>query len=121
VSLSYKSGAFIQQCFAAHPLCLTVKKLTLPDRLVLACSSCRFHHHVRLRSLSRQSSVARDDREQPERQEPPERHLSRCAEEHPTALRLGGMDVLQERLALRCGQCRCLYTIEAAEFETRTR
>lgn len=35
-----QSGAFAQQCFAAHPLSLNVKALLRPDRVVLTCANC---------------------------------------------------------------------------------
>jgi hypothetical protein len=53
--------------------------------------------------------------------EPAEEYLARCSQEHMAALRVGGMDVVQESLALRCAECRRIYTIGVVEFETRGR
>jgi hypothetical protein len=47
----FKSGAFIQQCFAVHPLCLNLKSLHLPSGLVLRCTSCNMLHRLTLRAL----------------------------------------------------------------------
>jgi hypothetical protein len=115
----YKSGAFVQQCFASHPLCLGVKKLLVPDRLVLTCSSCQFQHHVRFRGMTTQVSLTKGDTEQQGATDPlPVEELARCVSDHAASLRVGGMDVVQESLALRCGNCRRMYVIDAAEFET---
>ena len=41
-----RSGAFLQQCWSVHPLCLMVKRIE-PERIVvLTCSSCRMVHRV---------------------------------------------------------------------------
>jgi hypothetical protein len=122
MSPTYKTGAFVQQCFASHPLCLGVKKLTVPDRLVLTCSSCQFHHQVRFRRMTTQLSLAIGD---PEHQRGPEQlpaeELTRCVCDHAASLRVGGMDVVEESLALRCASCRRVYLIDVAEFETHSR
>jgi hypothetical protein len=115
VSPIYKSGAFAQQCFASHPLCLGLKRLTLPDLIVLTCSSCRFQHHIRIRSMSMQHSMA--GIVEPDPHEPLD-CLERCSHEHLRSLRVVHMDVIGDALALRCTECRRVYTIEVAEFET---
>ncbi len=53
-----RSGAFLQQCWSVHPLCLTVKRVE-PDRIVvLTCSSCRMVHRVTTVAITRQASAA---------------------------------------------------------------
>ena len=48
-----RSGAFLQQCWSVHPLCLTVKRVE-PDRIVvLTCSSCRMVHRVTADAVTR--------------------------------------------------------------------
>ena len=48
-----RSGAFLQQCWSVHPLCLTVKRVE-PERIVvLTCSSCRMVHRVTTDSATR--------------------------------------------------------------------
>ena len=37
---TFKSGAFAQQCFSAHPLSLSFKALMPPDRVVVECINC---------------------------------------------------------------------------------
>jgi hypothetical protein len=41
-----RSGAFLQQCWSVHPLCLTVKRIEADRIVVLTCSSCRMVHRV---------------------------------------------------------------------------
>jgi hypothetical protein len=42
----FQSGAFVQQCFAVHPLCLSLKRIDEQGRLIVACTSCRMMHHM---------------------------------------------------------------------------
>ena len=42
----FQSGAFVQQCFAVHPLCLSLKRLDEQGRLIIACTSCRMMHQM---------------------------------------------------------------------------
>jgi hypothetical protein len=115
----FKSGAFIQQCFASHPLCLTFKKFATPDIIILQCSSCRFRHDVRLRDMtSRRSASVKPPAQQQPAEGPAKHHLSRCAAEHSTALRVSGMDVTEAAMDVRCGECRRVYTVVADSFET---
>ena len=52
-----RSGAFLQQCWSVHPLCLTVKRVE-PERIVvLTCSSCRMVHRVTTGVITRQVST----------------------------------------------------------------
>ena len=52
-----RSGAFLQQCWSVHPLCLTVKRVE-PERIVvLTCSSCRMVHRVTTNAVTRQVST----------------------------------------------------------------
>src|SRR5438128_9308522 len=52
-----RSGAFLQQCWSVHPLCLTVKRVE-PERIVvLTCSSCRMVHRVITGAVTRQASA----------------------------------------------------------------
>ena len=119
----FKSGAFIQQCFAVHPLCLTLKTLHLPNALVLRCTSCNMLHRLTLRALVlRVSAVRVVEGEAAAREErSAATHLEKCATAHPAALGVRAMDVVRETAGLRCGECRKLYELDVTTFETHQR
>ncbi len=119
----FKSGAFIQQCFAVHPLCLNLKSLHLPDSIVLKCTSCNMLHRLTLRALAlRVSAVhAVEDAAKARERRSAAAHLEECAAAHPAALGVRAMDVVQETAGLRCGECRKLYELDVTTFETHQR
>ena len=119
----FKSGAFIQQCFAVHPLCLTLKTLHLPDALVLRCTSCNMLHRLTLRALTLRVAAVRavEDAARAREKQSVAAHLEECAAAHPAALGVREMDVVRETAGLRCGECRKLYEIEISMFETHQR
>ncbi|WP_447973516.1 hypothetical protein [Nitrospira sp. Kam-Ns4a] len=117
----FKSGAFVQQCFSVHPRCLVLKKLALPERLILACTSCNLQHRLTLRALASRSPAAHA----PHEGTPPvaveraaEDWIAHCATAHQTALGVREMDVLRDFVGLRCAECRRLYDLDVAFFET---
>jgi hypothetical protein len=109
----FRSGAFIQQCFSVHPLCLAIKKLALPEQMLISCSSCKLTHRLTLRR-SEPSSRAPAEAKNGE-------WLSGCMEEHPTALGIGTLDVLQDAIGFRCLECRKSVAFEVTLFETHQR
>lgn len=119
----FKSGAFIQQCFAVHPLCLNLKSLHLPNSIVLRCTSCNMLHRLTLRALAlRVSAVRRVEDEAKARDErSADVHLEECAVSHPAALGVRAMDVVRETAGLRCGECRRIYELDVTMFETHQR
>lgn len=118
----FKSGAFIQQCFAVHPLCLNLKSLHLPEGLVLRCTSCNMLHRLTLRTLTlRVSAVQEVEHEVAGGGRGAEAHLAECAAVHPAAIGVRAVDVVQETAGLRCGECRKLYDLEIVSFETHQR
>jgi len=117
----YKSGAFIQQCFAVHPLCLTLKKLDLPTRLILSCSSCNLIHAVAVRTLTlRVSAIPQATDERPHDRSASER-LTDCAADHLVAVSVRALDVVREEAGLRCAECRRMYDLEIGAIETHQR
>jgi hypothetical protein len=119
----FKSGAFIQQCFAVHPLCLNLKSLHLPNSIVLKCTSCNMLHRLTLRAVVLRVSAVHaveDAAEAPE-DRPAAAHLESCAAAHPAALAVRAMDVVRETAGLRCGECRKLYELDVTTFETHQR
>lgn len=118
----YKSGAFIQQCFAVHPLCLNLKSLHLPDGLVLRCTSCNMLHRLTLRALALRVSAVQEVEDEAARSgRRAEAYLAECAAAHPAAIGVRAMDVVRETAGLRCGECRKLYDLDIASFETHQR
>jgi hypothetical protein len=106
-----KSGAFLQQCFSSHPLSLAFKILTVPDRIVLACANCHMRHRFTIRTLT--VRPAQNDPEQAATES-----LARCGQKHPAELRVSGVDVVQDAVKFRCGECHRTYSFDVATFET---
>jgi hypothetical protein len=116
-----RSGAFLQQCWSVHPLCLTVKRMTDEYAVVLSCSSCKSVHYLTTNTvISKEPSVQRLSEEDLLRDEPPgEEFLKTCVAAHPASLSLREMDVFQDLVRLRCADCRRLYDLSVTTFETR--
>lgn len=114
-----RSGAFLQQCWSVHPLCLTVKRVE-PERIVvLTCSSCRMVHRVTTGAIIRQ--VATGDSSSPEldsAQPDGLMALKTCMGAHAPALSVREMDVFQDALWVRCAECRTQYNLTVSQFET---
>ena len=109
---TFKSGAFVQQCFSSHPLSLSFKALTLPDRVIATCTDCRMRHRFTLRALtSLQSPVGNPKREATD-------DLAQCSKTHPAELRFSGVDMVRDSVTVRCGECRRTYNLDVAGFET---
>ena len=109
---TFKSGAFVQQCYSSHPLCLKFKTLNPPDRLVVTCTNCDMRHRLIIGTLTtRAADESHLDNEGTS-------HMSQCATDHPAELRVSGVDVLADAVRLRCGECQRTYNIAVAAFET---
>jgi len=109
---TFKSGAFVQQCYSSHPLCLKFKTLNPPDRLVVICTSCDMRHRLIIGTLTtRAADESNKDNEATS-------HMSQCATDHPAELRVSAVDVLADAVRLRCGECQRTYNIAVAAFET---
>ena len=114
-----RSGAFLQQCWSVHPLCLTVKRVE-PERIVVVtCSSCRMVHRVTTDTITRQASAA--DSSLPDAGSA---HadglvaLKACLGTHAPALSVRDMDVFQDAVWVRCAECRAQYDLTVSQFET---
>jgi hypothetical protein len=115
-----RGGAFLQQCWSVHPLCLTVKRVE-PERIVvLTCSSCRMVHRVTTDAITRQASVAESALSEAG---PAEQDglaaLKTCMGTHMSALSVREMDVFQDALWVRCAECRAQYDLTVSQFETQ--
>lgn len=109
---TFKSGAFAQQCFSAHPLSLSFKSFTPPDRVVVECTNCHMRHRFTARALTTRAAGAGG----PEREAMDA--LGTCAAAHPRELRVSAVDVTGDAVKFRCGECRRTYSIAVAAFET---
>lgn len=114
-----RSGAFLQQCWSVHPLCLTVKRIEQERIVVVTCSSCRMVHRVTSGAITRQ--VATGDSSSP-KLDPGQQDglvaLKTCLGTHAPALSVREMDVFQDALWLRCAECRAQYGLAVSQFET---
>ena len=115
----FRSGAFLQQCWSVHPLCVSVRRITDDNQLALACTSCRFAHYVTIGSVMFGPSASEDATVSTD---PPaadaQARLASCLEVHGAALSLREMDVFQDLAVLRCAECRRHYEVTVVAFET---
>lgn len=122
----FKSGAFAQQCFSSHPLCLSLKTLELPEKVTIACSSCNLIHRLTVRSFTVHQPALRPlPDERPEdrpgldaAERPATDLLLECTAAHQPALGIWAMDVLQDSVGLRCADCHRSYDLDVSAFET---
>ncbi|MEQ1628680.1 MAG: hypothetical protein ABL965_14880 [Nitrospira sp.] len=118
-----RSGAFLQQCWSVHPLCVTVKRIADDRTVVLLCSSCRSAHHLQCASVVAQPSAAQSeaDNQAPAVVEKAEglTQLANCITAHRPSLSLREMDVFEDRVLIRCADCRCHYDLAVLQFEMR--
>ncbi|MEK6784893.1 MAG: hypothetical protein AABY61_05390 [Nitrospirota bacterium] len=116
-----RSGAFLQQCWSVHPLCVTAKRMTDENALVLICSSCKSAHYLTVATVTSQAASAQHmagagtSRDEP----PGEEFLKACVSTHHASLTLREMDVFQDLVRLRCADCRRQYELTISVFETR--
>jgi hypothetical protein len=99
---TFKGGAFIQQCFASHPLSLNFKALTPPDTMLVNCTACDMRHRLIVRPGA----------------SPASEELTACVRAHAGRLRVSAVDVMVDSVQFRCADCRRSYQIEVARFET---
>jgi hypothetical protein len=117
----FRSGAFLQQCWSVHPLCVAVKRMVDDGTLILSCSSCRFVHHLVLASVVvRASAVLADSEDSGELADPQkgQSQLAACLGAHAAALSLREMDVFEDLALIRCAECRRHYALQVTSFET---
>jgi hypothetical protein len=118
-----RSGAFLQQCWSVHPLCVTVKRIADDRTVVLLCSSCRSAHHLQCASVVTRQSAAQSEGEESAAVVEDEAgglaQLANCIAAHRPALSLREMDVFEDRVLIRCADCRCHYALAVLQFEMR--
>ena len=128
---TFKSGAFAQQCFSSHPHSLTFKALTLialpiaparPSpaetdtapvyRVVVTCNACDMRHRFVIQTLTARLG------QREERDTEAMSKLSCCATAHCLDLRVSSMDVINDSVGLRCGECGRAYHLGVSAIET---
>lgn len=112
-----RSGAFLQQCWSIHPLCLAVKRMTDDRTLVMTCRSCESTHRLSVSLVASKAAPAGAIAAAPSDAQD-EALLSHCVAQHHTAITLRQMDVFQDMVLLRCAECRRHYDLTVAAFET---
>jgi len=115
-----RSGAFLQQCWSVHPLCLSVKRVTDEHAVILSCSSCKSAHHLTASAITSKVSAASSivEGQAGLGESSGEELLRTCVSVHRTAVTLREMDVFQDAVLLRCADCRRLYELTISMFET---
>jgi hypothetical protein len=115
-----RSGAFLQQCWSVHPLCVTVRRMTDERAVVLSCSSCKSAHYLTVAAVSPKESSAQRSTEGEGIQDAQhgEVLLKACVSTHHASLSLREMDVFQDLVLLRCADCRRHYTLQVSAYET---
>ena len=118
----FRSGAFLQQCWSVHPLCVSVRRITGENQLALACTSCRFAHYVSIGSIVLGPTSASHEppafADAAEDRSDVQARLASCIEAHATALSLRKMDVFEDLAVIRCAECRRHYALTVTAFET---
>lgn len=117
----FQSGAFVQQCFAVHPLCLNVKRIEGTERLILSCTNCKLAHRLTLQDIAARGPAMPSESGtpvQPPAPAVPSAHLAACVANHAPALSVRALDVVRETISLRCADCRWFYECSIPTVET---
>ncbi|GJL50980.1 hypothetical protein [Candidatus Nitrospira salsa] len=108
----FKSPAFIQQCFAVHPLSLSVKMVALPEKVGIVCANCHMRH--RLQVTVCQSQIG----DEPFTEVGASQSLEQCMADHAVDLRVSQVNVKTDSVQFRCRPCRRVYQMKVSLFET---
>ncbi len=116
----FQSGAFVQQCFAVHPLCLSLKRIDEQGRLVVACTSCRMMHLMTAAQVvGRVAAVPLGGEvESPKAMPTARESLESCLGAHPVSVTIRELDVIRDTVGLRCGECRRMFDMQVSTFES---
>ncbi len=108
----YKSGAFLQQCFAVHPLSLSFKMLALPDKIGITCVNCQSRHRLTIEKISR----ILGDSETAE--ESAAVNLESCAVQHQEAIHVTDVSIERDIVQFRCRHCKTGFRVGVTLYET---
>ncbi|MBA5872073.1 MAG: hypothetical protein GDA68_19055 [Nitrospira sp. CR2.1] len=116
----FQSGAFVQQCFAVHPLCLALKRIDDQGRLVVACTSCRMMHLMTAdQVVGRVAAVPLGGEvDSPDAMPTAKESLESCLRAHPVSVTIRELDVIRDTVGLRCGECRRIFDMQVSAFES---
>ncbi len=116
----FQSGAFVQQCFAVHPLCLSLKRMDGDGRLFVACTSCRMMHHLLIEQIvARVAAVPLGGESISAKTIPTAKELlTACLQTHPEAVTIRELDVIRDNVGLRCAECRRMFDLQVSTFES---
>jgi len=95
--------------------------MTDENGVILSCSSCKSLHHLTVTTVVSQGPSVQRTVDEAIRQDPPldTEFLKACVATHPASLSLRAMDVFEDLVQLRCADCRRVYELSVATFETR--
>lgn len=115
-----RSGAFLQQCWSVHPLCVTVKRMGVDRTVVLSCSSCKSAHYLAVGTVVPQASATHGETvgNHADAGASGDLLLDACITAHRASITLREMDVFQDFVLLRCADCRRQYGLHVSAFET---
>lgn len=116
----FQSGAFVQQCFAVHPLCLSLKRIDDQGRLVVGCTSCRMMHLMTAdQVVGRVAAVPLGgELDSPNAMPTAKESLESCLRAHPVSVTIRELDVIRDTVGLRCGECRRIFDMQVSAFES---
>ena len=116
-----RSGAFLQQCWSIHPLCVTVKRVSDERTVLLVCSACRSAHRLTVATVVPKASAAQGARvrNREDEQGSGDTLLAACLAAHHASVTLSTMDVFRDYVLLRCADCRRHYELNVSSFETQ--
>ena len=108
----FNTGAFLEQCFAVHPLSLSFKVVTLPNKVGILCANCNMRHRLTVTKFHahQHNEALTDTGAAP--------HLKYCADTHSDDVRVSGVNVESDSVQLRCRECQRTYHIRVSLFET---
>ncbi len=108
----FNTGAFLQQCFAVHPLSLSFKMVTLPDKVGILCTNCNMRHRLTVTMFHARQQDA------PMAEDGAGHQLKLCAKSHSEDLRVSDVKVESDSVQLRCRECNRTYQFNVSLFET---
>ncbi len=108
----FNTGAFLQQCFAVHPLSLSFKMVTLPDKVGILCANCNMRHRLTVTMFQARQQ------DEPLTEQGAAPQLKLCSGSHSEDLRVSGVNVESDSVQLRCRECQRTYHFNVSLFET---
>ena len=116
----FQSGAFVQQCFAVHPLCLSLKRIDAEGRLLVSLHL--LPHDAPdgdYQIVARVAAVPLGGEVISAKALPTAKELlTTCVQTHPEAVTIRELDVIRDNVGLRCGECRRMYDLQVSMFES---